>query len=136
VANILLFLTKVSVKSCIYAQAFQTTVIYSSDLFTYNAKYFQTLSGEKWRSFANSLRGMLILRSTVHEAAGNLTILPTVLDYVCLAGSFIQLLLGHYSVRIGYQREQNYIEKNSSQACFLNHTFTFCAIGLLDKSCM
>jgi len=65
----LLFLTKVSVKSCIYAQAFYTTVIYSSDLFTYNAKYFQTLSGEKWRSFASSLRGMLILRSTVHGVA-------------------------------------------------------------------
>jgi len=44
-------------------------VIYSSDLFTYNAKYFQTLSGEKWRSFANSLRSMLKLRSTVHEVA-------------------------------------------------------------------
>jgi len=28
------------------------TVIYSSDLFTCNAKYLQTLSGEKWRSFA------------------------------------------------------------------------------------
>jgi len=43
-------------------------VIYSSDLFTYNAKYFQTVSGEKWRSFANSLRSML-KRSTVHEFA-------------------------------------------------------------------
>jgi len=64
-----LFLTKVAVKTCIYAQAFQTTVIYSSDLFTYNAKYFQTLSGEKWRSFAKSLRSMAKLRSTVHEVA-------------------------------------------------------------------
>jgi len=64
-----LFFTKVAVKSCICAQAFYTTVIYSSDLFTYNAKYFQTLSGEKWRSFAYSLRSMLILRSTVDEAA-------------------------------------------------------------------
>jgi len=44
-------------------------VIYSSDLFTYNAKYFQTLSGNKGRSFANSLRSMLKLRSTVHEVA-------------------------------------------------------------------
>jgi len=42
-------------------------VIYSSDLFTYNAKFFQTLSGEKWRSFASSLRSMLKLRSTVYE---------------------------------------------------------------------
>ena len=41
-------------------------VIYSSDLFTYNAKYFQTLSMEKQRSFANSLRSMLKL---VHEVA-------------------------------------------------------------------
>jgi len=28
--------------------------IYSNDLFTYNATYFQTLPREKWRSFANS----------------------------------------------------------------------------------
>jgi len=41
----------------------------SRDLFTYNAKYFQTLSGEKWRSFAISLHSMLKLRSTVHEVA-------------------------------------------------------------------
>jgi len=39
-------------------------VIYSSDLFTYNAKYFQTLRREKWQSFTNSLRSMLKL---VHE---------------------------------------------------------------------
>jgi len=39
-------------------------VIYSSDLFTYNAKYFQTLRKEKWRSFTNSLCSMLKL---VHE---------------------------------------------------------------------
>jgi len=75
-----LFLTKVAVKSGISAQAFYTTAIYSSDLFTSNAKYFQTLSDEKWRSFAYSLRSMLKLRSAVHEAAGNLTIWPTVLD--------------------------------------------------------
>jgi len=31
--------------SCIYAQTLQTTVIYSSGLFTYNAKYFQTFFG-------------------------------------------------------------------------------------------
>jgi len=44
-------------------------VIYSSVLFTYTAKYFETSSGEIWRSFANSLRNMLKLRSTVHEIA-------------------------------------------------------------------
>jgi len=63
------FLTKVAIKSGIYAQASYRTVIYSSDVFTYNAKYFQTLSGEKWRSFAKSLRSMLKPRSTLHEAA-------------------------------------------------------------------
>ena len=61
-----LFLAKVA-KSCIYSQTLKTTVIYSSDLFTYNAKYLQTLLREKWRSFANSLRSMLKLRFTVHE---------------------------------------------------------------------
>jgi len=44
-------------------------VIYSSNLFTYNAKYFQALSDEKWQSFAKSLRSMLELCSTVHEVA-------------------------------------------------------------------
>jgi len=39
-------------------------VIYSSELFTYIAKYFQTLRREKWRAFNNSLRSMLKL---VHE---------------------------------------------------------------------
>ena len=64
---------------------------------------------------------------------GNLTIWPTVLDR-CLAGSFLQLLLGHYSVKIGCQREDNCIEIFLKHV-FLNNTFTFCAIGLLDKSC-
>jgi len=41
-------------------------VIYSSDLFTYNAKYFQTLHREKWRSFTNSLHSML---KRVHDVA-------------------------------------------------------------------
>jgi len=36
-------------------------VIYSSDLFTCNAEYFQTLRREKWRPFTNSLRSMLKL---------------------------------------------------------------------------
>jgi len=34
-----LFLTKVAAKTGIYAKAFYTTVIYSNDLFTYNAEY-------------------------------------------------------------------------------------------------
>jgi len=55
-----------AVKSCIYAQALETKVIYSSDLFAYNARYLQTLPREKWRSFTNSLRSMLKL---VHEVS-------------------------------------------------------------------
>ena len=66
-----LFLTKVA-KSCIYSQTLKTTVIYSSDLFAYYAKYLQTLLGEKWRFFANSLRSMLKLRFTVHEVVSKL----------------------------------------------------------------
>jgi len=45
-------------------------VIYSNDLFTYNAKYFQTLPREKLRYFANSLRSMLKL---VHGVAWQFT---------------------------------------------------------------
>jgi len=46
-----------------------TTVIYSNDLLTYNVEYFQTLSEQKWQTFANSLRSMPKLRSIVHEDA-------------------------------------------------------------------
>jgi len=85
-------------------------VICSSDLFTYNAKYFQTLSGEKWRSFANSLRGMLKLRSTLHEVAwqfNNLAYSSGVMfGRVISAISFRSLFCSN---RL-YQREQNYTE--------------------------
>ena len=66
-----LFLTEVA-KICISAQTFLTTVIYSGDLFTYNAIYLKTLLGEKWRSLANSLPSMLKLRSSVHEVESQL----------------------------------------------------------------
>ena len=48
------------------------TVMYSSDLFTYNAKYLQTLFEEKWRSFANSLPSMLKFHATVHDVVRQL----------------------------------------------------------------
>ena len=59
----------------------------SNDLFTCrpNTKYFQTLSGEKWRSFANSLRSMLKFRSTLHQVTWHLKIWHAVQDW-CLAG--------------------------------------------------
>jgi len=44
-------------------------VIYSSDLFTHDVKYSQTLSWEKWRSFAKRWRSILKPRSTLHEVA-------------------------------------------------------------------
>ena len=69
VRNLHIFLTKVAAKSCIYAKALGTTGVNSRYLFTYYAKYFQTLAVEKWRSFANSLPSMLELRSTKHEIA-------------------------------------------------------------------
>jgi len=43
----------------------QTTIIYSSDLFTYNAKYFQTFLGRN----GGLLPSMQKLLSTVHEVA-------------------------------------------------------------------
>jgi len=67
-------------------------VIYSSDLFACNAKYFQTLPRDKWQSFAKNLRSMLKL---VHEVAwqarqcmkllGNLTVCRVVVDW-CSTG--------------------------------------------------
>jgi len=49
-----------------------------------------------------------------------------------IAGSFLQLFLGHYLVRISYQREHNCIETVSKHV-FLNRNFTFCAI--LNVAC-
>ena len=42
--------------------------VYDIDLFTYNAKYLQTLFGEKCRSFA-ILPNILKLLSTAHDVA-------------------------------------------------------------------
>jgi len=131
-----LFLTKVTVKSCIYTQAF----VWFKMTVTYSVIYLYLMLNISKHSLGRN--GDLLPKicvacwTSLHSASTcNLTLWPTVLAW-CLAGSFLQLLLGHYSVRIGYQREQNYTEKNSSQACFSNNTFTFCTIGLLDKSCM
>jgi len=104
-----LFLTKVTVKSCIYAQAFWTTVIHSSDLFTYNAKYFQILFGEKWQYFANSLRSMLKLRSTLHEVPWQFNNLAYSSGQI-FGRVISKIALGHYSVRISYQKEQNFTD--------------------------
>ena len=106
-----------------------------SDWFTYNAKYFQTLSGEKWRSFASSLRSMLKLHSRGNEAAGNLTIWPTVLD-LCLFGRVISTIAFRSLFSSNRLSKRTELYWSSSQAFFLNHTFTFYAIGLLGKSCM
>jgi len=76
---------------------------------------------------------MLKLRFTVHDVAWQFNNLAYGSGLMFVWPG--QLLLGHYSVRIDYQREQNYTEIVLKRA-FLNHTFTFCSIGLLDKSCM
>jgi len=54
--------------------------------------------------------------------------------YISLTGRFLQLLIRHYTVRIGYQREHKYVEIVLKHV-FLNNTFTFSTIGLLDTSC-
>jgi len=134
VRNMHLYLTKVAVKSGIYAKAFYTTVVYSTDLFTCNAEYRETLSGENGDHLPTVCVSCWDLAPHCMKLLGNFTIWPTVLDW-CLAGSFLQLLLGYYSVQTGYQREHNYTEIVLKHV-FLNNTFTFCAIGLIDKSCV
>jgi len=129
-----LLLTKVAVKTGIYAKAFYTTVIYSSDLFTYNAEYRETLSGEKWPPFANSLRIMLKLSFTLHEVAWQFHNLAY-RSRLMFGRIIATIALGHYSVQIGHRREHNYTEIVLKHV-FLNNFFTFCAIGLIDNSCM
>jgi len=65
VRNLHLFLTKVAFMHKHFEWQVFTQVI----CLQINAKYFQTLSGQKWRSFAHSLRSMLKLRSTLHEVS-------------------------------------------------------------------
>ena len=55
-----------------FMQTFQTTKIFSSDLFASNAKYLQTLFEKKWRFFANILPNTLKLLFTVHKVVSQL----------------------------------------------------------------
>ena len=95
---------------------------------------FSISTRRRAESFANSLCSILKLRSTLHDIPWHFHNLAYSSGLICLAGLFLQWLLRYYSVRISYQTEHNYLE--IFQACFLNHTFTFCAIGLLDNSCI
>ena len=107
----------------------------SSDLFTSNAKYFQTLSGEKWRSFANSLFSMLKLRSTPHEVAWQFNNLAYSSGLMFVwPDHFYNCFRSLFSSNRLSKRTELYW--NSSQACFLNHTFKFYATSLHDKSCV
>ena len=66
---------------------------------------------------------------------GNLTIWPTVLD-LCLFGRVISAIAFRSLFSSKRLSKRTELHWNSSQACFLNHTFTFYAIGQLDKNCM
>jgi len=102
-----------------------------SDLFTYNAKYFQTVSEKKLRSFAKNFRSVPKLRFTLHEVAWQFNHLA------CSSGVMFSRVISAISFRSLFT--SNWLSKrtelywNSSEACFLNHTFRFCKI--LDESC-
>jgi len=105
-------------------------VIYASDLFTNKLN----ISMHYWARYGDFLPTVYLVCQNFGphciKLLGNLTIWRAVLNWY-LARSFLQFFLGHYSVRIGYQREQNFFK--SFKAWFLNRSFTFCAI--LGKSC-
>jgi len=91
-------------------------VIYSSDLFTYNAKYYQTLSGEKWRSFANRLRSMLNMGGEPNYYRG-----PHELCIIA-GGSKFQVVLSQNSTFINYEKEWlllNYYLSTCLSCCFV-----------------
>jgi len=97
-------------------------VIYSSDLFTYNAKYFQTLSGEKSQSFANSLRSMLKLRSTstVHEVAWHLNNLTYSSELMFVwPGHFYNCFYCRSLFSSNRLSKRTELYWNTYQACFL-----------------
>ena len=66
VRNMHLFLTKVAFMHKDFKRQWFTQAIYLHIMLNISKHW---LSGEKWRSFANSLRSMLKLRSTEHEVA-------------------------------------------------------------------
>jgi len=72
-------------------------VIYSSDLFTYNAKYFHTSSGEKWPSFANSCLLNMGGEPNYYRGPHELCIIT--------GGSKIQVILSKNSAFINYEEE-------------------------------
>ena len=136
VRNLHLFLTKVAVKVAfmrkhfkwqLFTQAIylQITLNVSRRYLTRNRDFLPTVC-VTCQNFAPHCMKLL----------GNLTIWRAVLDCY-LAGSFLQLFLGHYSVRIGHQREQNRIET------VLKHVFQIELLHLAQylikvpvKSCM
>ena len=78
---------------------------------------------------------MLKLRSTLMKLLSNLTIWPTVLHW-CLFGWVISTTAFRLLFSSNRLSKRTELYWNSSQECFLNHTFTFYAIGLLDETCM
>jgi len=108
VRNLHLFLTKVAVKvtsmhkhfKCqLYTQTIYLQIMLNISRHLARNSDFLSKVCVAFKNFAPHYMKLL----------GNLTTWRAVLDW-CLAGSFLQLLLGHYSVRIGHQREQNCIE--------------------------
>jgi len=96
-------------------------VIYSSDLFTYSAKDFQTLRREKWQSFTNNLRSMLKLVHKVVWQFNNLACsCGLMFDRVISTIAFRSLFS---SIRSPKRTEQYW---NSYKACFFNQTSTLC----------
>ena len=127
VRNLHLFLTKVAVKIVTFmhkhferqwfAQAIYLHImlnISKHDLGR-NGDLLPTVCAARW-NFAPQCTKLL----------GNLTIWPTVLDW-WLAASFLQLLFRSLlSSTRSSKRSELYWD--SFKACFLNHTFAFCAI--------
>jgi len=77
---------------------------------------------------------MLKLRSTLHEVAWQFNNLAY--SSGLMFGQVIYTIAFRSLFSSNQLSKRTELYRNSYKACFLNHAFTFCGIGLLDKNCM
>jgi len=131
VRNLHLFFKKVAVIVAFAHKHFKwylfTQAIYLKIMLNISRHYLARNSN----FFANSLRSMLKLRSTLHEVAWQFN------NLVCSSGLIFSRVISTIVFRSLFSSNRSSkrteLYWNSFKACFLNRTFTICAI--LNKSC-
>jgi len=130
-----LCLTKVAVRSYIMHSLFKrqwfTEAIFLHIMRNISKRYL----ARNWDHLPTVCVACLNFAPQFMKLLGNLTIWPTVLDW-CLYGRVISTIAFRSLFSSNRFSKRTELYWNNSEAYFLNQTFTYCGIGLLDESCM